>query len=233
MSWPLRGLDGLRGYKLVPGLNQPTHHFRRIADKSDWEVLDVVEGMTDERVRHEIGQIELSPANELFGGACAEPVMAALANINPRGDLFSDGSYGVFYLQMKEHAAIALAKHHYAAFLGATREKPIRPRLNLYTIGLAGDAADLRQEAAIRRGSAAGGSCTESRALGRRLRDAGIAAALYSDARIEGEDCLAVFRPSALINCRHYASIELSWDGSAIDGVTLATGSFLSASTKI
>ena len=53
--------------------------------------------MTNDRLRDEVGQIELVPPQDRIYGPGSGPIMAAFTHLNPNGSRFSDGSYGVFY----------------------------------------------------------------------------------------------------------------------------------------
>ena len=214
ISWATLSLEGRRGFKLVPGRFPPLRHFERIAGERDLDVLDTVAAMTDDQARDEIGRIELVAPGERYYGSHAEPLMAPFTTFDPAGGPFSDGSYGVCCLQLQEDAAIADARRSLGAFFAATGEKPIKLRLGLYSFALAGLAADLRA-------ARADDVLAQSRALGPRLRAAGIAAALYPNAYDRGADSLAVFKPGALSRCIRNALVELSWNGKSIDAVSV------------
>jgi len=225
MLWSVASLDGGRGFKLIPGRFPPVRHFAHLAHERDWDTLDSILAMTDDQARDEIGQIELVPANGRYDGRHAVQVMTAFTSFNPAGSRFSDGSYGVFYLQLTREDAISEARSEASAFLGATKERPIKLRLGLYSVGLAGNAADLRNVEAIRRESAASDTWKESRALGMRLRAEGMTGILYPSANAQSEDSLALFKASALTDCVRDALVELNWDGRAIDSVTILSDS--------
>lgn len=229
MPWPTADIEGRRGFKLVPGRFPPMRHFQRIADARDLDTLDAIEAMTDDHARDEIGQIELVPAHQRLSSSHAKPLMAAFTTFSPNGGLFSDGSYGVFCLQLREDSAISEARRDISAFLAATKEKPIKLRLSLYSIGLAGDVADLRKVDGIRWEHLTSDGWIESRMLGKRLRAAGMAGALYPNARAHETDNLVLFNTSALTDCVHYACVELNWNGRAIDTVTVVPGTEVSA----
>lgn len=219
MTWAMVDLHGQVAFTMVPCRFPPINHFQRIAGAHDWDLLDAVEAMTDEQARDEIGQIELVPVNDRLRGVHTAPVMAAFTRFDPAGSLFSDGSYGVLYLQMQRDAAICKGKRDACAFLAATAQKPIKLQLGLYAVGLAGAVADLRQTELLRGTDRIGDISAASRHIGERLRTAGIAGAMYRDT--SGADNLAVLRAGALTNCVPRAYIELSWNGTAIDSESM------------
>lgn len=221
MGWSMASIDGRRGFMAAPARASTMHHFQRIAGEHDWNLLDAVEAITDDHAREQIGQIELVPAQERLGGADAEAVMSAFTRFSIAGSRFSDGSHGVLYLQLQRDAAVAQAQRAATAFLAATRELPIKLDMNLYSVGLAGEVADLRQAEALHHANPAGRAAAEWRRLGQQLRAAGIAGALYSAGGDGESDCLAIFRAAALTECTCLARMEFNWNGKAIDAATL------------
>lgn len=220
-SWTTLSLDGRRGFVLIPGRYPPIRHFLNIAGEYALETLDAVEAMTDQQARDEIGQIELVPVSERYRGSNAGLVMAPFTAADSAGNLFSDGSYGVSYLEMLEPVAIAEAQRRFADFLAATGEQPTRLRLGLYSFGLSGNAADLRACADISwKGLTQPGNAA-SRRLGARLRAAGMAAALYPNALDNNEESLAVFSPAMFVDCTRNALVELNWNGRTFDDVSV------------
>ena len=215
-SWPIVSLDGLRGFKCVPSRIPPINHFQRIADQWAWDVLDALEAMTDDQARDEIGQIELIPASERFYGKRLELVMAAFTNFNPNGSLFSDGSYGVLYLQMQEALAVSEMCLRTAEFLAATNENPTTVQLDLYSIELTGNVADLRGIVAIRSEILASATSIESRNFGTRLHAAGVAGALYQSALDQGGESIAAFKTTVVSDCVGSAFLEFNWDGQSL-----------------
>ena len=219
-AWPVARIDGRRGFKLMPGRFPPIRHFQRIAGAGDLEVLDAVAAMTDEHARDEIGRIELVPAHERYRGSNVDNVMSAFTVFDPAGSLFSDGSCGVCYLRMLEPDAILQAERRFADFLAATAEGPIKLRLGLYSFTLLGEAADLRDITSAPAEFRADDGGAATRELGRRLRAAGVAAALYSDPALAGAETLAVFKPGAIKSCARSALVELDWNGHALESPT-------------
>lgn len=219
MPWAMVRLDGGRGYKLAPGRFAPGRHFERIAAKRDLEVLDAVAALTDDQAREEFGQIGTVCANERFRGRQAAPVMAPLTCFNPERSMFSDGSFGVLYLQTDAAAAISDACEELRAFLAASGEQPMRLRMGLYAMDLTGEVADLRSMEGLGWEPGVSDPYLASRRLGKRLRDAGISGALYRNPRNRGTDSLAMFGAGTLTRCMRSAIVECSWNGRTIDRV--------------
>lgn len=205
-------LAGRLGYCAMPHRFPPIRHFERIAGEEDIDALNVIEALTDDRIRDEIGQIEVAPAHERFYGAHAELVMAAFAHWDADGGSFSDGSYGVFCLGLSEDTATARALHGTEAFLAATNEKPTKFQMSLHSFRLTGEVADFRAaETAQRRNSTA--------AIGRRLRAVGVAGVLLPSPFHDGGECVAAFKATVIAEYMESVDLEFNWNGERVDEV--------------
>lgn len=101
-------------YRVIPTRYPAISVFDRIASADDFDALYALEALTNDRVRDELGQIELVPRTERRFGPGSGPIMAAFTHLNPLGSRFSDGSYGVFYCARDADTAIAETVHHSA-----------------------------------------------------------------------------------------------------------------------
>jgi hypothetical protein len=63
-----------------------------------------------------------------------QPIMAAFTHLNPVGDRFTDGSYGVFYAGLTLATAIDETRHHRTHFLQATDEPAQELDMRVYAV---------------------------------------------------------------------------------------------------
>jgi hypothetical protein len=204
-------------YRVIPTRFPAVNLFDRVASPEDFEALYMLEAMTNDRVRTEIGDLDLVPREERRFGPGYGPIMAALTHLNPQGSRFSDGTYGVFYCARSRETAIAETRYHSGLFLAATQEPPMRQQMRLYTVIAQGDVVDLRGAGA---GDASVLSPTDyaaGQALGRAVREAGAPGIVYPSVRDSDGECLAAFRTTLLRDCHHAAYLEYNWNGRAVD----------------
>jgi hypothetical protein len=142
--WPTSPLAWLPAYRVVPTRFPAVNLFDRVASPEDFEALYALEAMTNDRLRTEVGELDLVPRDERRFGPGWGPIMAAFTHLNPLGSRFSDGTYGVFYCAASRATAIAETRYHSALFLAATQEPPLRQQMRLYTVLAEGDVVDLR-----------------------------------------------------------------------------------------
>ncbi|MFC0401336.1 RES family NAD+ phosphorylase [Paraburkholderia rhizosphaerae] len=245
--WPASPLTWLPAYRVVPTRFPAVNLFDRVASPEDFDALYALEAMTNDRLRTEVGELDLVPRDERRFGPGWGPIMAAFTHLNPLGSRFSDGTYGVFYCAASRATAIAETRYHSALFLSATQEPPLRQQMRLYTVLAEGDVVDLRNGARTVTGAVSVGStraeCPEStermpdtlarfdpavlsasdytagQALGRAVRAASAPGIVYPSVRDPAGECLAAFRTTLLRDCHHAAYLEYNWNGSKIDVV--------------
>lgn len=216
--WRTTRLDWNPAYRVIPTRFPAVTLFDRVAAAADFEALYALEAMTNDRLRTEIGDLDLVPADERQFGPGSGPIMAAFTHLNPAGSRFSDGVYGVFYCAREPRTAIAETRYHAGLFLAATREAPLRQQMRLYTVRAHGTVADLRAKLADPR-VLAPDDYSAGQALGRAIKQAGIDGLVYPSVRDAGGECLAAFRTTLLRDCHHAAYLEYNWNGHSIDAV--------------
>ncbi|HWT37520.1 MAG TPA: RES family NAD+ phosphorylase [Paraburkholderia sp.] len=206
-------------YRVIPTRFPAVNLFDRVASSEDFEALYALEAMTNDRVRTEVGDLDLVPREERRFGSGYGPIMAALTHLNPQGSRFSDGTYGVFYCARSRETAIAETRYHSGLFLAATQERPMRQQMRLYTVMAQGDVVDLRGAESADSSVLSPNDYAPGQALGRAVREADAPGIVYPSVRDAAGECLAAFKTTLLRDCHHAAYLEYNWNGSAVDMV--------------
>ncbi len=218
-TWPRAEIDWQPAWRVVPTRFPAINLFDRVANAEDFEALYALEALTNDRMRNDVGLIDLVPADERLYGPGSGPIMAALTHPNPHGSRFSNGAFGVFYCARERGTAIAETRYHAARFLAATHEAPMRQQMRLYHVDARGPVVDLRQAGGEYAAVFSPDSYAASQPLAEAVRTAGHAGIVYPSVRDRGLDCLAAFRTSALRQCLHESYLEYGWNGETIDAV--------------
>jgi RES domain len=203
-------------FRLIASRYPTVGLYDAIADPADLEFVFAIEALTNPRLRNELGELQLVPADERLSGTGSTPIMAAFTHLNPEGSRFSDGHYGVYYAAHDLDTAIAEVSHHRALFMARTQEPAIDIDLRLIVAPLDARLHDLRS---LRRSAPQlydPDDYSAGRALGRQLRQADSWGVLYHSVRHHGGLCAGVFRPRALKPAKESLHIALHWDGSRI-----------------
>src|SRR6218665_3190781 len=206
-------------YRIVSSRFPPINLFENVADPADLDVVYLVEAMTNSRLREEAGELALVPPEDRVSGPGSTAIMAAFTHLNPLGDRFTDGSYGVFYASRSIDTAVAETRHSRTRFLAATDEPAQEIDMRVYAADLEAQLHDIRSLRESRPDLYDPDSYGASQQLGRELRDVGSDGIVYQSVRHEGGECAAIFRPRLLSNCRQERHLCYIWDGTVITTV--------------
>ena len=199
-------------HRVVPSRFPPIGLFDRVADPKDLEAVFALEALTNDRMRDEVGNLQLVADGERISGPGTTPIMAAFTHLNPAGSRFSDGTYGVYYCARELDTALAEVRFHQQRFLRWTDEGPLRLQMRLYLSDVDARLVDARKIGEIHSPD----DYRPSQAFARPLQAAGKDGVLYRSVRHEGGVCAAVFRPKVLGACRQGAHYAFHYDGRQI-----------------
>ncbi|MBQ0819845.1 RES family NAD+ phosphorylase [Microvirga sp. HBU67558] len=206
-------------YRIIPSRFPPINLFERVTDPADLETVLDIESMTNDRLRDEVGALNLVPPEDRISGPGTSPIMAAFTHLPPYGSRFTDGSFGVFYAGRTLDTAIAETKHHREAFLRATGEPRIELDMRVYAVDLDAVLHDARGMRETMPGIYDPDSYAASQALAIEIRNTGSSGLAYDSVRKPGGECVAVFKPRVLSNCRQERHLTYVWDGSSISTI--------------
>ncbi len=220
LNWP----DSCR---LIPSRFPPISLFEAVADPADLDVIFAIEALGNPRIRDEIGELSLVPAEHRISGPGTGAIMAAFTHLNPQGSRFSDGSYGVYYAAHDLETAVAEVGHHRALFLACTREPAIEIDLRCYRVRVKSKLCDLRgkHEDAAEAALYDPDSYAASQVFGAARRGAGDAGIVFDSVRRAGGQCVALFTPRATVPpARQAEHVTLRWNGERMADWYLKSG---------
>jgi len=216
---PTSAVQWLPCYRIIPSRFPPINLFERVTDPADLETVLDIESMTNDRLRDEVGALNLVPPEDRISGPGTSPIMAAFTHLPPYGSRFTDGSFGVFYAGRTLDTAIAETKHHREAFLRATSEPRIELDMRVYAVDLDAMLHDIRGRRDTMPGIYDPDSYAESQALAIEIRNNGSSGLAYDSVRKPDGECVAIFKPRVLSNCRQERHLTYVWDGSSISTI--------------
>ena len=206
-------------FRIVPSRFPPISLFEAVADPADLEAVYEIEAMTNDRLREEVGDITLVAPEDRVSAPGTTPIMAAFTHLNPEGDRFTDGSYGVFYAGKSIETAVAETKHHRINFLQATNEPTQELDMRVYAVDLSAELHDIRGMQSSHPAIYHPTNYRMSQDLALQIRETGSHGIVYMSVRDEGGECVAVFRPRLLSNCRQERHLCYVWDGKTISTI--------------
>jgi hypothetical protein len=199
--------------RIVPTRYPAVSLFDRVADAADFDALYALEALSNERSRHELGQIDRVPHAERLFGPGSGPIMAAFTHVNVLGSRFSDGRFGVFYAARERATAVAETRYHHGRFLAATAQCPMHLPMRLYSVAIDARLHDLRVAGSVPAAVYHADDYSAARGLGHALHTAGSAGVVYRSVRQARGHCVGLFRPKGASACVHAAYLLYAWDG--------------------
>ena len=204
-----RELRWTPGYRIIRTIYPPVDLFEDIADPADWELLVSAEAKLNPRIRDEVGNLALVPADRRIFGPTASIAMGAFTHVSAdRPSRFSDGSYGVWYCGDRVEVALAETAYHFQRFMRATDEPPAAADFRLLTCPVGG-AVEVAPEDCL-----APQDWAPGQRLGRQMRGDGLDGILYRSVRYPEGDALAMFWPDCLtLPITQNQQFRYRWDG--------------------
>ena len=206
-------------YRIIPSRFPPINLFEEIADPDDLDAVFEIEAMTNDRLREEAGDLALVSKEDRISGPGTSPIMAAFTHLNPDGDRFTDGSYGVFYAGDSIETAVAETRYHRMKFMLATKEHAQELDMRVYAVNLDAELHDIRSMHESHAAYYHPENYAVAQELAASLRKAGSDGIVYQSVRHDSGECAAVFRPRLLSNCRQERHLCYVWDGKKIASV--------------
>ena len=210
---PLAELDWKHQYRVVPSAYPTIDFFETLVEPSLMEELFYIEGLTNDRLRDQAGDIALVDPEDRVSGPGATPVMAAFTHIG-MASRFSDGSFGIYYAAKSLTTAIEETKFHRARFLAATREEPGEVDMRVYVGEVVRPLHDVRGD--DYRDLHAPDDWRPAQVFGGRLRSDRSWGLVYRSVRDKGGECIAALRPPAVTLPRQGPHLSYVWDGARI-----------------
>jgi hypothetical protein len=214
MTPPTTTIEG-KQYRIVPSKYPPVGFFERVVPAHLMGAAFELEGLTNDRLRNEVGTLALVDAQDRVSGPGASAVMAAFTHVG-RKTRFSAGQYGVYYAARSLKTAIAETRFHRERFMARTAQPAGELHMRVYVGEVAKALHDLRAGYSAEHHPEDYGP---GQALGAKLRAAGSWGVLYRSVRDPGGECIGVFRPPAVTLPRQGPHLEYRWDGERITDV--------------
>jgi len=182
-------------YRLIPSSYPPIKLFENLLDPDELDLAYELEGLTNDRLRDEVGQITLVAKQDRLVGPGTSVIMAAFTHIGAESR-FGDGSYGVYYAALSVKTAKLESCFSRARFYSATNEAACTMIMRCYKCVVAVALQDIRGDGFdhLHRPD----SWQEGQKTGSELKAHNSWGLWYRSVRDKGGECIAAFRPKAL-----------------------------------
>ncbi len=213
MTPPVAAIDWPASRRIVRTIYPPVFLFEDIAPPQDWELIASAEAKTNPRVRDEIGDLTLVPAERRVSGPSASLVMAAFTHVSrARTSRFSSGAYGVWYCGDRFEVALAETAYHFERFMARTNEPPADAQYRELTARISGNLHDLRGGGFAQ--CLAPDDWSTAQGLAASLRSAGSDGIVYPSVRWPAGQAAALFWPDLVtLPVIQARTLQYHWDG--------------------
>lgn len=206
-------------YRLISSHFPPIALFENLLDPDELEAAYALEGLTNDRLQDQVGNIALVAPEDRVSGPGTTAIMAAFTHIGIPSR-YTDGRFGIYYAGLDLDTAIAESRFSRARFLQSTNEAPQILTMRCYTCEVQANLIDLRNDPRTQDSE----NFAYPQTLGGQLKAQHKMGILYKSLRHPGGECIAALRPTALIppaiQTGHY---QFHWDGNSITHVFLMT----------
>ncbi len=197
-------------FRIILSVYPPINFFEDLVGPSEMEALWEIEGLTNERIRQEIGDLFLVPQEDRVSGPGASVVMAAFTHVG-KPSRFSDGSYGVYYASLSLETAIHETVYHREQFLSATQQEACELTMRLYEGRILKPLHNLKGPAFQHCHHPE--NYSQAQQLAKSLRAEKSWGVLYHSVRHKNGECLAAFRPPAISIPKALSHLKYLWNG--------------------
>lgn len=207
-------------YRLIPSRYPTILLFDWAETQEELEEIAALEGLTNDRLQTEYGNIYLVAKADWIGGPGSTPLMAAFTH--PGNSRFADGTYGVYYAADCIGTAVAETKFHRERFLSASKEKACLIQMREYTSNVQKKLVNMCQQNYSEFLHPDPQYYVSSQAFARDMRTNLVWGLYYPSVRNSDGKCVAIFRPPALsipVQGRH---LDYIWNGDGIVEVRIS-----------
>lgn len=198
-----------QSYRIIPSHYPPIQLFEDLLDPEELEVAYLLEGLTNDRLQDQVGNIHMVGPEDRVVGNGTTPIMAAFTHIGVPSR-FSNGDFGVYYAGLSLETAVVESMESQRRRLAATHEGPQVVAMRTYKAMVDAELVDIRGIEHYHRAD----SWVEGQGLGMQVKAANDMGIVYDSVRQPGGTCIAAFRPAAIVPPAHQTvHFEYHWDG--------------------
>ncbi len=202
-------------YRIIASSHPPINFFETLVPPELLEELFYIEGLTNDRLRDEVGDITLIDAADRVSGPGSSPVMAAFTHVGLESR-FTDGSFGIYYAGDSLKTAIKETRFHRQQFLEYTKEEAGEIDMRAYIGEFFHSMEDIRIGYDDLHNP---DNWSDSQLFGQKMKKENAWGITYRSVRNPGGECVAILRPPAITIPNQGPHLSYVWDGSKITHV--------------
>lgn len=190
-------------------------------NQDELEQIAVLEGLTNDRLHAEYGNLNLVSKEDWVSGAGATILMAAFTHIG-HPSRFCDETFGVYYAADSQETAIKETVYHRERFYRASNEAPCKISMREYIAKVVKPLVEITNSQHRDVLDPNPEQYKISQEFGKKIRAEKHWGLYYPSVRNQDAYCVAIFRPPALTTPIQATHFEYIWDGLHISHVNKA-----------
>ncbi len=205
-------------YRLISSKYPTKSLFDDVANHDEFEVLFALQGLTNPRIRNELGSLNRVPVDERpYGIRGCNYALGPFVHLNPQGSRFSRGDFGVYYAAENIQTAIYETRYHQSRYFSAvTGLKYDRLQMRCLKTQFSGNLRDISGENFMNLDWYNHDDYTAAQVLGAALKIKKEQGLKYQSVRHSSFICYALFTPKIISNVIQSAHYDYIWDGKKI-----------------
>ncbi len=207
-------------HRLIPSRFPPVSLFDWAQSPEELEQIAALEGLTNDRLLTEYGELSLVSKQDWISGPGSTPLMAAFTH--PAPSRFTDGSFGVYYAGDSLETAIHETKFHRERFLRASQEAPCLVQMREYIAKINQPLIDISEAQFKHLLHPDLAHYSISQEFGQEVKAANEWGIYYPSVRWPDHHCVAILRGPALSIPVQASHLDYVWDGEKISEVRKA-----------
>ncbi|MES2676284.1 MAG: RES family NAD+ phosphorylase [Pseudomonadota bacterium] len=215
---PIAHFHNQIAYRLIPSKYPPRSLFDDVASHEEFEVLFLIQELTNPRLRNELGSLNRVPVNERpYGIRGCNYALGPFVHLSPLGSRFSRGDYGIYYAAEDIQTAIIETRFHQQLYFSAiVGLKYDRLQMRCLKTQFSASLRDIRGEKFIHRDWYNEDNYAAAQDLGNALKIKAEMGLVYQSVRNPPITCYALFTPKIIADIFQSEHFDYIWDGEKI-----------------
>ncbi|KAA0259045.1 RES domain-containing protein [Deferribacter autotrophicus] len=215
---PVIPINWGKSFRIIPTLYPERTLFDFVDSREELEYIYFIESLTNDRIKNELGNLELVPEDEWIFGEGTTPIMAAFTHPSPAR--FNTEYFGVYYASKELVTAIKETVYHREKFYTYNKAPANAYHMRVYCAKIKGNLFyDIRNEK-IYQIYYHENDYTESQKLGVKAKKENKDGIVYKSVRHPKGTNIAVLRPKVIVSpCNFVKLLLYYWNGEKIEAV--------------
>jgi hypothetical protein len=199
-------------WRVIPTRYPEINLWRRVALPEDEKAVDIIERLTNNRVRQELGEINVLRTGDFFPKNCANDVIATFA-YRGIGSRFSTKTFAAYYATKSLKTAVYEKAHRTKKLLTDAKIPATQVDMRVIKAEIRAKVYDVRGMQKALPALYHPDHYTSSQQWATHVWTQGAQGIVYDSVRQPGGQCAAIFSPQTITHCHKDRILSFEWNG--------------------